>query len=256
MKVAWFSGGLASALAAILSDGVDEIVRIWLASELNDDNTQRLQEFVEDRTHKNVIMLSGLYRSQVEVARRYGYISSPHQGAPCTKVMKRDVRLYFERYSPTPVSVHVFGYTAEEARRAERIMDLMPEYGFEFPLIDRGLSKSDVLALARKMSMPIPDAYSLFTHNNCIGCLKSRSRAYWLQVKRSFPEQFREVALLERELDYALITEKGNRIFLDELQSNGNEKPTVVRDEGCSLWCIIAENELLTLPEGPSGDDV
>lgn len=244
MKVSWFSGGLSSAIATILADDVDAIVRIWIYAELNDCMTDKLQEFVQNRTGINVIMLSSVFRTPVDVARRYRYISSPY-GAPCTQVLKRDIRLYFERFAPQTITEHVFGYTADEAHRASRIMKLMPEYKFHFPLIERGLTKSDVLHLARRNQIPVPHSYELFEHNNCIGCLKSRSPAYWIKIRRHFPEVFHQVARLERELNYALISNKGSRVFLDELPDDIDVLGAKDENTGCSLWCLLAEGDLV-----------
>jgi hypothetical protein len=60
--------------------------------------------------------------------------------------------------------------------------------------------------------------YSLgYRNNNCIGCVKATSPAYWAKIKRDFPEVFAKRAAQSREIGCRLTRVKGKRIFLDEL---------------------------------------
>lgn len=55
--------------------------------------------------------------------------------------------------------------------------------------------------------------YDLGYHNNnCVGCVKG-GMGYWNRIRIDFPEVFRKMAELEREIGHSCI----NGVYLDEL---------------------------------------
>jgi hypothetical protein len=56
-----------------------------------------------------------------------------------------------------------------------------------------------------------------FEHNNCLGCVKATSPAYWNRVRMCFPEVFKRRAEQSREIGVRLTRVQGRRIFLDQL---------------------------------------
>ncbi len=66
-----------------------------------------------------------------------------------------------------------------------------------------------------------------YINNNCIGCVKG-GIGYWNKIRQDFPEIYKERALMERKLGYALLKREkrvnGKRVgipaFLDELPPN------------------------------------
>ena len=47
----------------------------------------------------------------------------------------------------------------------------------------------------------IPIMYKLgFKNNNCMGCVKASSPAYWKLVEKTFPEMFERMNAMEMEL--------------------------------------------------------
>jgi hypothetical protein len=150
--------------------------------------------------------------------------------------MKKAVRWAFEQdWQP---DLQAFGYTAEERNRADRFRKQNPEVNLVTPLIDEGLTKDDCHRLVEAAGIIIPAMYRLgFNNNNCIGCVKASSPAYWNRVRRLFPDVFEARAKLSRELGCKLIrgtTGDRPRSFLDELDPNeGGAEPAI----DCSLLC-------------------
>jgi hypothetical protein len=56
-----------------------------------------------------------------------------------------------------------------------------------------------------------------FKNNNCIGCVKATSPAYWSHVRKHFPEVFERRARVSREIGAKLVRIDGKRVFLDEM---------------------------------------
>lgn len=74
-----------------------------------------------------------------------------------------------------------------------------------------------------------------FENNNCKGCEKATSPAYWNMTRRCFPETFALRARRSRELGVRLVRLKGVRIFLDELPAD--EREEVKEDLSCGPAC-------------------
>ena len=93
-------------------------------------------------------------------------------GAPCTRILKREVRRKWEREHPDH-HAYVWGYDCNETKRADHVIENMSDYDHEFPLIDYGLTKQDAHGIAAKLGLKRPAMYDLgYPNNNCIGCVK------------------------------------------------------------------------------------
>ena len=69
-----------------------------------------------------------------------------------------------------------------------------------------------------------------YDHNNCIGCVKG-GKGYWNKIRRDFPDRFKRMAEIERELNYPV-----TGIFLDELDPEAGrnvKEPNI----DCGLYC-------------------
>ena len=136
----------------------------------------------------------------------------------------------------------IFGYTADESRRADRFREQNPDVRLVTPLIDRGLTKADCLAMIDRAGIQIPAMYRLgYRNNNCIGCVKG-GMGYWNKIRRDFPETFDRMAALERRLGHTVLRDDGQPLFLDELdpeRGSHADEP----DMECSLLCVMAEDE-------------
>lgn len=247
--VCWFSCGAASAVATKLAivDNAGKlplVVARCLVKEEHPDNDR----FASDCEKWFGVPIINLTNEQYDgsvysVIQQRRYISGI-SGAPCTMLLKKEVRIVFQ----LPTDRHVFGYCAEEQARLDAFLDAN-NIDVSVPLIDRGLSHANCLAMIQDAGIELPTMYKLgYQHNNCIGCVKSSGAGYWNKIKLDFPERFWMMAGMSRALGVKMvkITVAKNtkeRIYLDEL------KPGVGRyqDEPeiqCGIFCEAASREI------------
>ena len=240
--VSWFSCGAASAVATKLaiesSQMPVEVVRIWLAEE-HEDNDRFAYDCAKWFGQTITVLKSVKYDGSVlEVIRKRRYINGP-SGAPCTVHLKKDVRRGYQR----PDDLQVFGYTSEEQDRYDRFLDANPNVRVLVPLIDRGLSHSDCLAMVQRAGIELPTLYKLgYKHNNCIGCVKGQA-GYWNKVRIDFPTQFDRMAKAERQLGSTAIRLSGKKVFLDELPPDAGRYPEEPEIQ-CGINCEIEDAKL------------
>ena len=201
--VSWFSCGAASAVATklALADNPDTIVAYCEVKQEHPDNQRFLQD-CQDWFGKEILILGNdkYGRSTYEVFRKTRYLVGPG-GARCTGELKKRVREEWSRHD----DINVFGYTMEEEHRLERLLDSNNGLRVVAPLIDHQLGKQDCLAMINNAGIELPAMYKLgFKNNNCVGCVKASSPAYWKLVEQHFPEQFNEINEIERELGRAV----------------------------------------------------
>lgn len=238
--IGWFSCGDASAVACALAlKGRPEtqVVSIGLSTE-HQDNERFIADCEQWFGQTIQTIRSARYKDTWEVWESRRYIAGI-AGAPCTGELKRAVRHEFSRVD----DLHVFGFTAEEGKRAQRFMQSNPELNVWFPLIEAGLNKPDCHAIVRAAGIELPMMYRLgFDNNNCIGCPKGGA-GYWNMIRHHFPDHFDRMAELSRRLGARLVKQDGARIFLDELRPDtGRQKSEVVID--CSPFCESAIAEV------------
>ncbi len=214
-RVAWFSCGAASAVAAKVS-GAHEVVYCDTLRSEHPDNFRFFTEIQEWIGKPIKVIRSKAFVSIDDVFLRTRYMAGI-KGARCTVEMKKWPREEFQR----PNDIHVFGYTADEQRRATQFEDNNPSLQVEWTLIEKGITKADCLTMLEKAGIKPPAMYGLgFDHNNCIGCVKATSPGYWTKVRRYFPEVFKRRADQSRALGVRLARVNGERIFLDELKDD------------------------------------
>jgi 3'-phosphoadenosine 5'-phosphosulfate sulfotransferase (PAPS reductase)/FAD synthetase len=243
--LARFSCGAASAVATKLAikkygDAV-EIYYNDTGSE-HPDNTRFLQSCEVWFQRKINILRSDKYENIWDVFEKRKFLSSP-AGAPCTSELKR---IPGEAVW-TLGDVEIFGYTADEMHRVDRFRANNNERIIECPLIDQNLTKEDCLGMLDREGIRLPTMYSLgFRNNNCIGCVKAQSIDYWKRVRKHFPDHFKRMAKIERELGHAInrVTQKGERIkvFLDEIE-DGDPKGADPNIQ-CGLFCMSVHDQM------------
>lgn len=233
--ICWFSCGDASAVATALTlrkyPGRDVVIaRICIDSE-HPDNDRYAADCERWYGQPITNLRSTEYADPWDVWESRRYIAGI-KGAPCTGFLKKAVRFEFQR----PDDIHIFGYTAEETRRAETFRRENFEITAEFPLIDQKLAKADCHALVRAADIELPAMYLLgFNNNNCIGCPKGGA-GYWNMIRRHFPAVFDRMVALSRKLGVRLIRQDGERIFLDELRPETGRQQDEVAIE-CGAFC-------------------
>lgn len=248
--VVWFSAGAASAVAAklTLADTPDATLVYTDPGSEHPDN-QRFIRACEEWFGKEVQRLrSARYADTWQVWGERRFLNSP-RGALCTTELKKMVRQEFQRAD----DIQVFGYTVEEQHRADRFREQNPEVDLRTPLIERGLTKDDCLALIDRAGIELPVMYRLgYRNNNCIGCVKG-GMGYWNKIRVDFPDVFASRARLEREIGASCI--KG--VYLDELAPDaGRHEPPIADD--CGIMCELQAlkpseqpNASATMPNDP-----
>lgn len=244
-KVVRFSCGIPSAVTAklaIAEFGADnvEIVRSDTRSE-HPDNERFMADCEEWFGKKVTVLASGDYRDIWDVYRRERFITS-HRGAPCTGLMKREPFYEWAR----PDDVLLFGYTADakDAARAVRLRAASVE-DVRFPLIERGLMRSDCMAIIERAGIEIPMMYRLgFNNNNCLGCPKG-GMGYWNLIRVHLPLYFERMAVIQDELGPGswFLVRRGERISLRMLHPDDGKHEPQTNIE-CSVMCMIAEQEI------------
>jgi len=230
IKVCWFSAGVSSFVAALLSKP-DRIIYIDIDDQHPD--SMRFVNDCENVLRQEIAILKSPYGSVENVTKAMRYIGGTG-GAPCTKILKRRVRKEWEAKQQEPI-IHVWGFDVTERERAERLFDSMPHAEHEFPLIDAMLTKSDAHGMCALKGIKRPEMYDLgYSNNNCVGCVKG-GMGYWNKIRVDFPEVFTARAKLEREIGHSCI----NGIFLDELDPNAGRMSEEILPE-CGMFCEMA----------------
>lgn len=243
--VCQFSCGAASAVAVKLtlaqygSTHDVQIVNAFVAQE-HKDNRRFLTDCEKWFGRPITVLRNEKYKSSTtEVFRRERFLKNQN-GAPCSKLLKRRLLDSFRM----PGDVIVIGFTAEEQHR----LDDLRERGLEViaPLIERGLTKPDCLAMVERAGITLPTMYLLGYNNaNCIGCVKG-GKGYWNKIKLDFPAEFEEIAAIEEDLGpsaYLFYDEKtGERKSLRQLKPDEGRHNILLPD--CGLFCETAESEI------------
>lgn len=238
-------------MAGVLAKEVDKWIYIDIADQ-HEDSMRFIHDCENSMGISIEILRSKKYKDVADVCRQHRMINSPY-GAACTGMLKKAVRKEWEQeqYAKGISDItYIWGYDIEEKRRAENITKNFPEFKHEFPLIDKGLHKSEVHGLFDKMfGFSRPKMYEMgYSNNNCIGCVKG-GMGYWNKIRVDFPEVFKARAELEREIGHSCL--KG--IFLDELDPRaGRMEKEIMTD--CDIICHITYMDYTTKAAGVKKD--
>lgn len=235
MRISWFSCGAASAVACkldLIKYPNTRLVyqKIWSA---HPDNDRFIKDCEKWYGRKIEVIHSPFYKTQFDVIKATRYINGP-AGARCTTELKRKVRKYFEQENPG-ITSQMFGMTYDEVKRADRLLANNP--AFEFPLIQAKITKEECYQILNAADIELPVMYKLgFNNNNCIGCVKG-GKGYWNMIRKHFPDTFKKMSLLEREIGRSCI--KG--CFLDTLEEDAGRHKLPNID--CGLLCYKGDLE-------------
>lgn len=189
-SLVWFSCGAASAVAAKLAvEKYGSRCEVVYCDTLSTEHQDNARFFADVQRWLGVtirLIRSDKYTSVDDVFQRARYMSG-RDGARCTTEMKKLPRLAFEREDDS----HIFGYTADEEKRAADFEKHNPTVFVEHILIDQGVTKADCLRRLADAGIALPAMYALgFDHNNCLACVKATSPTYWNLTRKHFPEAF------------------------------------------------------------------
>jgi len=244
--VSWYSCGAASAVATKLAISGGNRVTVVCCGVIEDgaDNMRFVRECEKWFGQEIIILGNDKYkRSIYEVFDKTRYLAG-HGGARCTLELKKNVRKEFER----PTDSQVFGYTVEEQSRVDRFMDANNDVEILTPLIDKGLTKADCLAMIENAGIELPAMYKLgYKNNNCRGCVKAQSPAYWKKIQIDFPECFEAMAAQEKRLNVKICKATIDgvpdvRMPLTDLPEWIEPKDDTI-DIQCGIFCHMAEQD-------------
>lgn len=243
--ISWFSCGAASAVATKLALGQygkdNFIAARCVVHDEHYDNDRFADDCAKWFKHPVTSLVAKEYGGSVdEVIRRRSYMSGV-AGAPCTLLLKKEVRKEFE----TVTDKHIFGYTADsdDIARFDQFLDANNIYA-EAPLIERGITHADCLAIVQDAGITLPTMYKLgYKHNNCIGCVKATGAGYWNKIRDDFPYVFEKRCAQSKRLGVKLVRIGEERIFLEDLPSgigDYQKEPEIQ----CGIFCHLAKEEI------------
>lgn len=203
--VSWFSCGACSAVATKLTVdyfGPENVNVVYCdTGGEHPDNMRFLMDCEQWFGTDIEILKSDKYESHWDVFDKTNFIKGP-QGARCTVELKKKLRMGYEDLN----DLQIFGYSHDNSdqRRAERFENSFPEYVFDFPLIEKQITKATAKGILQKACIELPAMYHLgYANNNCIGCPKG-GMGYWNAIRRDFPEDFERMAQQEDRLGFTL----------------------------------------------------
>ena len=149
--VSWFSCGAASAVATklLLAEGVPITMAYCRVREEHPDNLRFLNQCKEWFNHPILVLENQTYKGSCMEVFKKNYFRTPH-GSPCTRELKRKVRLNFQQ----PDDIIVFGYTAEEEDRLNDFIDRNNEVEIK-SILDQTIQEK-IMAVKQFKIMTIP----------------------------------------------------------------------------------------------------
>ena len=240
MKVCWISAGVSSFVAGwLVRDTVDEYIYIDVADQHPD--SMRFIKDCEKAIGKPIkILKSEQYHNVEECIRVFGSVRNIHNHFyPCTGWLKKRVRKEWEEQHRFQDITYVWGMDMNEKHRADRIIEGMPEFEHEFPLIEKGLTKAEAHGILANLGIKRPVMYDMgYSNNNCIGCVRG-GIGYWNKIRNDFPAVFEARAKMEREIGNTILKDNSGPIWLDELQPERGRMADEVMEE-CDIFCMIS----------------
>ena len=235
--ISWFSCGCSSFLATYIErKRIDEIIYTHVENQ-HPDSLRFLHDCETLLGRQITILQSEYYRDIYDVFRARRFISSP-KGAPCTMIMKKQVRKKWEYEHPDDYT-YIWGFDYNEKDRADRLFETMPNVQHLFPLIENHITKNDVHGICKELGLKRPVMYDMgYNNNNCVGCVKG-GMGYWNKIRIDFPDVFLKMAKLERELNCTCI--KG--IYLDELDPERGRQQKIIMPD-CDIFCEMAVDNM------------
>lgn len=239
------SGGPSAVVVklAVAAFGAENVFVVKSDTRSEHPDNERFDREVSEWAGKEVTYLaSSEYQDIWDVFRRRHMILNRKRAfAPCRPELKQVP--FYDWWLPSDTLL--FGYTADkrDAARADRLQKTSAET-MRFPLIERGLLRSDCLSMIERAGIEIPMMYRLgFHNNNCLGCPKG-GMGYWNLIRIHFPDRFEEMCCIQDDLgpESWFLKRRGELISLRMLRpEDGNHDEE--QDIECSVMCALAEQE-------------
>lgn len=239
MKVCWISAGVSSFIAGwLVRDTVDEYVYIDVADQHPD--SMRFVKDCEKALGKPIqVFRSEQYRNVDECIRAFGFVMNRNNHfQPCTAWLKKRVRKRWEEAHAGEDITYVWGMDMNEQHRADRLVEGMPQFKHEFPLIDKQLTKAEAHGILATLGIKRPVMYDMgYSNNNCIGCVRG-GMGYWNKIRVDFPDVFAQRAKMERDIGNTILHDATTNIYLDELDPNRGKMVNEIMEE-CDIFCMM-----------------
>ena len=238
LKVCWISAGVSSFVAGYLvRDTVDEFLYIPIKDQ-HEDSDRFVSDCAATLGREIKQIKSEEYSCVGDVCRTFRFVASAY-GAKCTEVLKKRVRKKWEYEHQDFDITYVYGMDLNEKHRADNLIESMPDFHHEFPLIDRQLTKADAHGICASLGIKRPAMYDMgYSNNNCKGCVKG-GKGYWNKIRRDFPEVFADRAKMEREIGHSILHDEKGPIFLDELDPDAGRMSEEIMED-CTIFCQLA----------------
>lgn len=260
--IGWISGGVASAVACdlALKQYGDDVFLAFNNTHREDRDTFRFLKELEVHWGREIVEInSHRFHDPEEVWNKYSGLNFAH-GAPCSTVLKREVR---EKNQDLDNDFgQVFGFDVSEMRRVNGMIENHPEINPIFPLIVEKMDRFKIFAELKRWGIKPPRTYEKFQNNNCMGdpesmfggCVQG-GIGYWQLIQEEYPMKFERMAYWERKLSARKgkpVTickdqregKKGNRLFLthnpmfpdiENISAIKGRRPVVVQE--CNGFC-------------------
>lgn len=134
----------------------------------------------------------------------------------CTARLKTEPFMAWLKANANPAdTVIYYGFDATEQKRIQRRVGIMGAQGWktDYPMIwkDRTVLRTSDIGIER------PSTYSVFTHGNCIGCLKAGWQ-HWYIVYCTRPDIWLKAKWAEDEIGYAIHHDENGPVFLEDME--------------------------------------
>lgn len=245
--IGWFSGGITSAVAVkkALDHDLKLDIIFFETGQHHPDTNRFLKDCEKWFGQKITIVKNKKYNSVMDIFRK-GYVNSPN-GAYCTKLMKKDMRVAIEKIIEFDFQIFGFEHEIKQVNRAIRFNEQYPESKAIYPLIDLKLNKNDCFKEIQNAGIEIPEMYKLgYSNNNCIGCVKGGA-GYWNKIRTTHPEIFKEMATIERQVKATCLKRDGKKLYLDELDPSAGRHEDIALPE-CGVVCQVEMDGLGVMP--------
>lgn len=234
LKVCWISAGVSSFISGYLErDTIDKFIYIDIEDQHPD--SMRFIKDCEKVLGRKIEILKSHYGSVENAIRAAGIIRNARNGFyVCTNWLKKRIRKEWEYDHRDYDITYVWGFDCNEKRRADNLVESMPEFTHCFPMIERDISKQEAHGMCERLGLKRPAMYDLgYNNNNCIGCVKG-GMGYWNKIRVDFPDVFESRSKLEREIGSSILKE----CYLDELDPNrGRMSDEILTD--CNIFCML-----------------
>lgn len=254
--VCQFSCGAASAVATklTLAEYPDALIVNAFIEEEDEDNRRFLADCERWFGRTVQVLRDEKYGASTDEVWRKKRFMKGLRGAPCSAVLKRLVLASIAQ----PGDLNVIGFTVEEEDRLDELRANFPAEAdaFRAPLIARGITHDDCLAIVDRAGIVLPRMYRMgYANANCVGCPKG-GQNYWQKIRADFPQRFVKIQGIQEDigrgaafLRFRSGPHKGERMMLSELPAGlGN-----IKDEpsfSCGFVCSLTTTEIREISNG------